>query len=148
MNIIVADSIHYLHIILVFYVVSGWLITPIEKIHYYILLVIFILLDWNDFDGECILTKLEHYMRDNDNNNPSKALRVGVSEDSNLTINTETGQPEFFRPLFNKLFNLNMTSEEASRLNYFVFVSGILLAFVRMLHHYKIMRLPVPALTF
>lgn len=145
MNIIVADSIHYLHIILVFYVVSGWLITPIEKIHYYILLVIFILLDWNDFDGECMLTKLEHYARDN-NGDRRQELRIDNQYgggDSKLTINTETGQPEFFRPLLNRLFRINMTSEEASRLNYFVFVSGILLAFVRMLHHYKILRIPV-----
>jgi hypothetical protein len=134
MNIIIADTIHYLHIVLVFYVLTGWVITPVKNIHYYILFVIFVLLDWNDLDGECFLTRLEHYFRE-------KARDVTPKSDNKkITINTETGEPEFFRPLMNKLFNTNLTSQEASRLNYFTFISAILLAFLRLLHHYNIMR--------
>lgn len=133
MNIIIADTIHYLHIVLVFYVLTGWVITPVRKIHYYILFVIFVLLDWNDIDGECFLTRLEHYFREK--------ARNGSSSNGNdkITISTETGDPEFFRPLMNRLFNSNLNSQEATRLNYFTFISGILLAFLRMLQHYNIM---------
>lgn len=137
MNIIIADTIHYLHIVLVFYVLTGWIITPIRKIHYYILFVIFVLLDWNDLDGECLLTRLEHYFREKARNESSS--NGNGNDDEKLTISTETGDPEFFRPLMNRMFNTNLTSQEASRLNYFTFISAILLAFLRMLHHYNIM---------
>jgi hypothetical protein len=137
MNIIIADTIHYLHIVLVFYVLTGWVITPVQKIHYYILFVIFVLLDWNDIDGECFLTRIEHYFRKKARDMTSKSDN---GDNEKITINTETGEPEFFRPLINKLFNSNLSSQEASRLNYFTFVSGILLGFLRLLHHYNIMR--------
>lgn len=135
MNIIIADTIHYLHIVLVVYVLTGWIITPIRKIHYYILFVLFVLLDWNDLDGECFLTRLEHYFREKARNGSSSS----GNNNEKLTISTETGEPEFFRPLMNRIFNSNLTSQEASRLNYFTFISAILLAFLRMLHHYNIM---------
>lgn len=112
-----ADAAHYLHILLVLYVVIGWLVTPMKYLHYYILLVLFILLDWNDHDGECSLTKLEHHLR--------------YSQEER----TSRPQPEFFRPLINNLFNLSLTSEEATRLNYFTFILGILFAFLRHLYH-------------
>jgi hypothetical protein len=143
MNIIIADTIHYLNIVLVFYVLTGWIITPVRKIHYYILFVIFVLLDWNDLDGECFLTRLEHYFREKARNGSSSYGNGNGNgngnDDEKLTISTETGDPEFFRPLMNRLFNTNLNSQEASRLNYFTFISAILLAFLRMLHHYNIM---------
>lgn len=114
-----ADAAHYLHVLLVLYVVIGWLVTPMKYLHYYILLVLFILLDWNDHDGECSLTKLEHHLR--------------YSQEER----TSRPQPEFFRPLVNKLFNLSLTSEQANRLNYFTFILGILFAFLRHLYHCK-----------
>ena len=138
MDNIIADTIHYLHIVLVFYVLTGWVITPIRKIHYYIFFVLFVLLDWNDLDGECFLTRLEHYFRENERDIPSSYGHGHGHE--KITISTETGEPEFFRPLMNNLFNTNLTSQEASRLNYFTFISAILLAFLRLLHHYNIMK--------
>ena len=137
MNIIIADTIHYLHILLVFYVLTGWIITPIRKIHYYIFFVLFVLLDWNDLDGECFLTRLEHYFREKARNGSS--WNGNGNGNDKLTISTETGDPEFFRPLMNRIFNSNLNSQEATRLNYFTFISAILLAFLRMLHHYNIM---------
>jgi hypothetical protein len=134
MNIILADSIHYLHILLLLYVISGWIITPVKWIHFYILFVIFILLDWNDYDGQCFLTKLEHYFRNKSRDS------LPATENDKISINTENGQPEFFRPFINKTFNIQMSSQDASRLNYFVFVFGILLAFLRLLHHHNIMK--------
>lgn len=135
MDNIIADTIHYLHIVLVVYVLTGWVITPIRKIHYYILFVLFILLDWNDLDGECFLTRLEHYFR---GRAADKHLYLYPSNNKKITINAETGEPEFFRPLMNIAFNIDLTSQEATRINYFTFVSVILLAFLRMLHHYNI----------
>lgn len=126
-NAIIADSIHYLHILLVLYILFGWIITPIKKIHYYILVIMFVILDWNDIDGECILTRLEHYFREKIKNTNTK-----------LTTNTETGQPEFFRPLVNKLFNTQLTTNEANRINYFAFILVMMLAFFRMIRYYNI----------
>jgi hypothetical protein len=135
-NTILADIIHYLHILLVLYVISGWIITPAKWIHFYILFVIFILLDWNDYDGECFLTKLEHYFRDKSRGGWSPI----VDNNDKISINTENGQPEFFRPLINKTFNIEMSSQDATKLNYFVFIFGILLAFLRLLYHHNIMK--------
>jgi len=135
MNIIIADIIHYLHIVLVVYVLVGWLITPVKKIHYYIIFVIFILLDWNDLDGQCFLTKIEHYFRERARKQSETESITTNGHDGKITIHTETGEPEFFRPLINRLFNIELTSKDATRINYFTFISAILLAFLRMLHH-------------
>jgi hypothetical protein len=116
---LLADAVHYLHILLVLYVVIGWVITPIKYIHYYILLVLVILLDWNDYHGECSLTKLEHYLRYSQEERASQP------------------RAEFFRPLVNKLFGTSLTSEAANRLNYFIFILGMLLAFLRHLYRVK-----------
>jgi hypothetical protein len=59
-NECIADLIHNIHILLIIYIFIGHYITPINYIKYYLLLIIFIFLDWNDYDGQCILTKLEH----------------------------------------------------------------------------------------
>ena len=119
LNTIIADVIHYVHILLVLYVLTGWILTPVRKIHYYILFVLLILLDWNDLDGQCVLTKLEHYFR----------------EKTKMHDDKMSQEPEFFRPLMIKMFNIKLTSEQSMRINYFTFISGILLAFLRLLHH-------------
>ena len=118
----IADLIKIIHTVLVLYILTGHYFTPIKYLKYYLLLVIFIFLDWNDFDGMCILTKLEHY------------FRTGV-----LTNKAPLQDgPEFFRPLIKNLFNLNLTSIEADRLNNFVFMFCFLLGFYRLINHYKI----------
>ncbi len=111
MSKITADIINYIHIFLIIYVYTGWLITPIKYLHYYIFLIIFIFLDWNDFDGQCILTRLEFYFRTGDW--------------------TPKESPEFFRPMINKMFDLKLTKEEGNRLNYFSFTLCLLLGFFR-----------------
>jgi hypothetical protein len=117
----IADLIHYLHIILVIYIITGWFITPIKYIYLYLLLIIFVILDWNDFDGQCILTRLEHYFR-------HKNTESDIEKDKN---------PEFFRPLIKKLFNIDLTGQQSTRLNYFIFVFSFLLGFLRLLKDYK-----------
>ena len=67
MNGIIADALNYLHIAFVLYIIVGWYFTPIRYIHLYLFIIIFIILDWNDFDGLCTLTKMEDYFRNNNN---------------------------------------------------------------------------------
>lgn len=127
----IADLIHYLHIVLVLYIVTGWFITPIKYIYLYLLLIIFVILDWNDFDGQCILTRLEHYYR-------YKNTKSDTEHDTE-----KNERPEFFRPLINNLFNLNLNREESRRVNYFVFMFSFLLGFLRLLKHYKIIKVNI-----
>lgn len=118
----IANFINFIHTIMVIYIFVGHYFTPIQYLKYYLLFIIFIFLDWNDFDGQCILTKLEHY------------FRTGLlSEKSPI----QEG-PEFFRPLVRKLFNLKLNSYEADRLNNFTFMMCFLFGFFRLLNHYKL----------
>ena len=123
----IADLIHYLHILLVLYIIIGWFITPIKYIHLYLLLIIFVILDWNDFDGQCILTRLEHYYRHTNTKTDIK----------------KNERPEFFRPFIKKWFNINLNLEESRRINYFVFMFVFLLGFLRLLKHYKIIKVTI-----
>ena len=74
------------------------------------------MLDWNDFDGQCTLTKLEYYFK------TGKWSYKSPVE----------GGPEFFRPLINKLFNLKLSRIEGDRLNNFVFIMCWLIAYLRI----------------
>ena len=131
----IADLIHYLHIVLVLYIVTGWFITPIKYIHLYLLLIIFVILDWNDFDGQCILTRLEHYYRYK-NTKPDTEPDTEPDKEKNE-------RPEFFRPLIKKWFNINLNREESRRVTYFVFMFTFLLGFLRLLKHYKIIKVNI-----
>lgn len=119
----IADFIKLIHISLIGYILIGHYITPIQYIKYYLLLLIFIFLDWNDYDGQCILTKLEHYFRTNswDQLPP-----------------TEENAPEFFRPMIQNIFKLKLTRLQADRLNNFIFMICFLLGFYRIINHYNI----------
>jgi len=126
MNIIVADVIYYIHIALMIYIGIGWYVTPIKYIHFYLFFIIFLIFDWNDFDGLCMLTKFEDYFR---NKNSIKQQK-------------KQDQPEFFRPIFQKIFNVSITSEQSKRITYCILMVVLLFGFLRLLHHYKIMKLP------
>jgi len=115
-----ADVIKYIHIILFCYILVGHQITPIVYLKYYLYLIIFIFLDWNDFDGQCILTRLEHGLRTG-NWNQKPAI--------------EPDSPQFFRPLVNNLFNLKLSSAEADRLNNFIFMMCLLFGLVRLIEN-------------
>jgi hypothetical protein len=111
MNQNIANIIKYLHILIIVYIFIGWLVTPINYLHYYIFMIIIIFLDWNDFDSQCILTRLEYY------------FRTGIWNPKE--------SPEFFRPMINKLFNLNLNKDQGNRLNSFSFMFCLLLGFYR-----------------
>ena len=111
MNIIIADLIHIIHIILVLYIMLGFVITPGKYLKYYLYLIILIFLDWNDSDGQCILTKLEYF------------FRTGQQKTNN--------EPEFFRPMINRMFNIKLNRTEANKINYFIFILSFLFGFIR-----------------
>jgi hypothetical protein len=117
---LLADIIRLIHYLVVIFVLTAHSLLPIEYIKYYLLFVILIFLDWNDMDGQCILTKLEFYFR---------------TGKWNQGAPTEGG-PEFFRPIFNKLFKKNLTTIEGDRLNNFIFIICWGIAFFRI--YYKL----------
>ncbi len=119
-NHFLANVIKYLHITLIVYILVGHYITPINYLKYYLYFIIFIFLDWNDFDGQCILTRVEH------------GLRTG---NWNQLPANEENAPEFFRPLINNLFNLKLTRNESDRLNNFVFMLCFLFGFSRLIEN-------------
>lgn len=121
-SILLADLIKYIHIFLVFFVFVGHSIVPIKYLKYYLIFVIFIFLDWNDYDGMCIFTKLEHYFR----------------YDEWISKPPVEGGPEFFRPLINNFFNLNLSTNEADRLNNFLFIISWAIGFIRLIKEYNI----------
>jgi hypothetical protein len=121
-NIIIAEILRYIHIVLIIYILIGHIITPKPFLKYYLYLIIFVFLDWNDFDGQCILTKLEHYFRTGEMVNKSAK---------------EEEAPEFFRPLLNNLFNLNLDRESADRLNNYIFMLSFLFGFAKLVENNK-----------
>jgi hypothetical protein len=73
---------------------------------------------WNDMSGQCILTRLEHYFRTGEWN------QKAASE----------GGPEFFRPIVNKTFNINISRVQTERLSNFLLLVLWLIAFIRIYH--------------
>ena len=111
-----ADIIYYIHLFLVLFILVGFIILPSKWLIYYIILGLLILIDWNDLDGMCILTKVEHYFRTGE--------WVALSSD-------QEGAPEFFRPFLKRILGIEMERRKAKKLNNFVFLSLILIAFIR-----------------
>lgn len=126
MNTIIADLLHYVHIGLLIYIAIGWYITPIQYIHLYLIFIIFVILDWNDSDGTCTITIYEDYFRSKNSIKKQK----------------EESSPEFFRPLLNKLLNVNVTREDSEKITYIALMIAMLLGLLRLLYYYKIMKFP------
>ena len=116
MRLILADIVHFIHILLILFVLVGPFILPKKYLSYYIISVILIFMDWNDSDGQCILTRIEYWLRYNQWYNQGT---------------TSEGGPEFFRTLYTKLSGHQITSIQADRLNNFLFIGGLLIAFLR-----------------
>jgi len=112
MNDNIANFILYIHYVLISFILIGHILLPKEYLKYYILLIIIIFLDWNDLDGQCILTRLEYY------------YRTGIWQQTNYS-------PEVFRPTVNKIFNINLNKEEGNKLNNFIFLLCLLIGFLR-----------------
>jgi hypothetical protein len=114
---LLANLVYFLHLSIIIFVFLGNLILTVKYLPYLALLIIIIFLDWNDFDGMCILTKLEHYFRTDQ----------WISQPA-----TEEGGPEFFRPLIIKITGIDISRKAASRLNNFLFMIILLITLLRI----------------
>ncbi len=114
-SIFLANLTHIAHIILILFIFIGHLLLPVKYLKYYIYLIIIIFIDWNDTDGQCILTRIEYY------------FKTGQWKQKSAL----DGGPEVFRPFMNKLFNLNLDRQEAYKLNNLLFILCLLVAFLR-----------------
>jgi hypothetical protein len=103
-RMLAADLVRLVHYALLPVVVSGPFL-PRKYVPYYLIFVWLIFLDWNDFDGMCILTRIEHW------------LRTGIWASKSPI----EGGPEFFRPILLRL-GFRLDRYEADRLNNFVFL--------------------------
>ena len=113
---ILADILHYLHIIIIVLVCMPYFLSPGEWLKYVIIILIFIIIGWHDGIAECDLTALEQRLR------------------GTWTLNT-SGQPApFFQPLLNKVlapFNKHISNENAEHFNYLLFLITLLVSFIR-----------------
>jgi hypothetical protein len=74
------------------------------------------MMSWNDPTGSCLLTTWEHY------------FRTGVWLNKSAK---EENAPEFFRPFIQSIIHTNISRETSDRLNNFLFLLAILIAFIR-----------------
>jgi hypothetical protein len=110
---VMADLVRFVHYVMVLCVFLGPFL-PRKYLPYYMFFILLIFLDWNDLDGMCILTKLEH------------SFRSGEW----VSTSPVEGGPEFFRPILQRM-GFSLTRSEGDRLNNFVFLICWFIAFVR-----------------
>jgi hypothetical protein len=104
MNLLLADIVRIIHYSLFIIVAYGPFLNR-KYVPYYLIFIWLIFLDWNDFDGVCILTRIEHWLRTGE-----WASKSPIE-----------GGPEFFRPIVQS-FGFQITRYEADRLNNFIFL--------------------------
>lgn len=115
-RLILADIVRYSHILLILFILVGPFLLPKKYLYYYIILVILIFMDWNDLDGQCILTRIEHWLRYNQWYNQGSPLEGG---------------PGIFRHLYIYVTGKQISILNSDRLNNFLFILCLLLAFIR-----------------
>ncbi len=99
-----ADIVRLIHYALLPVVASGPFISR-KYVPYYLIFVWLIFLDWNDFNGMCTLTQIEHWLRTGEWTSKSPI----------------EGGPEFFRPILLRS-GFSLDRYEAERLNNFIFL--------------------------
>ena len=114
---IIANILYYIHFNLIIFIFIGNFLLPVRYLPYFALLIILIMLDWNDLDGMCILTKLEYYFR-----NGKWVSQPAVEENA----------PEFFRPFIKKISGIELTRLASDRLNNFLFLFILLISLFRI----------------
>ncbi len=115
-SILIADIIHYFHFVLFLFILFGNFIIPNKYLPFYIVFIIFVILNWYGLFGSCILTKLEYYFRND--------------KWVNLTAEQEGG-PEFFRPLLKSIFGIELSRYKANILNHIIFIFVIVITFIK-----------------
>ena len=114
---IIANILYYIHFSLIIFILIGNFLLPVRYLPYFAILIVLIILDWNDLDGMCILTKLEYYFREG----------IWKSQPA-----VEENAPEFFRPFIKKITGIELTRLAADRLNNFLFLFILLISLVRI----------------
>jgi hypothetical protein len=115
-SILLANIIHYFHMIIFLFVVTGIFYIPNKYLPFLIIITSFIILGWNKIFGSCYLTTLEHYLR------TGKWIKKTAEEDD---------APEFFRPFIKSITGINMTRETASKINTILFIVIIISAIIK-----------------
>jgi len=114
--------VYFFHFLLLIVLVFGWAIFPDYTLKYQMLIIPLTFLDWNDWDGQCIFTRIEHY------------FKTGQWEQKSFG----EGGPEFFRPILEKITGLKFNRVSASRINYSLFIISWLITYYKFLKYYKI----------
>ena len=119
---ILANILYYIHNSLIIFIFIGNFIIKVTYLPYFTILIVLIMLDWNDIDGMCTLTTLEYYFR-----NGVWSSQPAVEENA----------PEFFRPFIKKITGIELSRLSADRLNNFIFLFILLISLVRIFISYK-----------
>lgn len=119
---IYSKIIYILHFISLIILLFSSIIFPHYTLKYQILIIPLTFLDWNDYDGQCILTRLEYY------------FRTGVWKQKSF----EENGPEFFRPILEKIIGKKINRITASRINYVLFITSWIITYYKFLKYYKI----------
>ena len=115
LNIILADILHYLHIIIILLLFFPFVLPPGEWLKYVVIITALIITGWHDGIAECDLTALEKRLRG--------TWRKKTSNDP----------APFFQPLLNKVlapFNKHISAENAEHFNYLLFLVILLVSFI------------------
>lgn len=121
-SLFLANVVYWIHLFYVIVSIFGVFFIPDKYLPAALLIVPLTFLDWNDFDGQCIFTRLEAHLRGTWN--PREA--------------TEHGGPEFFRPILNRLIGVDISRKTASKINYVLFIIGWIALYYRFLQTYNI----------
>ena len=110
---VVADIVHSMHYLLVAAVFASFLLPPGEWLKWNIVLIVIVLLDWNDSDEQCVLTALESKLRGE--------WRPGSTRD-------DATAPAFWQPCINRILaplGREVNGRGAYRLNYVMFLVAL-----------------------
>ena len=116
------NLLYLLHLSLIIFILFGWAILPNYTLKYQMLIVPIIFLDWNDYDGQCILTRLQHY------------IKTGEWKQKPFI----EGGPEFFRPILEYVTCRKYNRKDASKINYVLFIFGWLMTYYKLTKYYNI----------
>jgi len=114
-----------IHLLAVFYLLLGGYFIPKNYLPVYLLSIPYIVIDWNDKDGLCWLTKLNNMIK-------YKTLNPEVEEDI---------ENSFIRGLLQKI-GIIMDGKRLTFILYVLFIISWLYAYTRLMKQYKIKLFP------
>ena len=126
LSLFFADLIRWLHYAIVLGMWIPLLAPPSPWMRYVVVLIIGVMMDWNDGDDQCALTALESKLR-----GKWAPGAAGEKDDA----------PAFFQPFINSLlspFGSSITHQAADRLNYLLLLLSLFVALLKLAHLYRI----------